>query len=183
MAENFVFARAFGVSTMITAARNKRNLPGICLGVTFFTTAASAAAGLSSSFFNRDSIGKGFIPLLYIMMIGAVYLITLILAAVVFGGKFGRIKKYVHISAFNGAVMGTIFLSCQSCGSPGEFILFGLYAGAGFSAASYMLSAVYQQLYSKDVPAAFRGYPAVMIFTGIVAMAVFGVLGHAPVYF
>ena len=44
LAENFVFARALGVSTMIMAAKNKRNLPGICLGVLYFTLTASWAA-------------------------------------------------------------------------------------------------------------------------------------------
>ena len=45
-----------------------------------------------------------------------------------------------------------------------------------------MLSGVYGQLYSKDVPSVFRGYPAVMIFTGIIAMALYGILGHIPSY-
>ena len=48
LAENFVFARALGVSTMIMAAKNKRNLPGICLGVLYFTLTASWAAWLLS---------------------------------------------------------------------------------------------------------------------------------------
>ena len=61
-------------------------------------------------------------------------------------------------------------------------LLFGLCSGAGFAAAAYMLSGVYGQLYSKDVPSVFRGYPAVMIFTGIIAMALYGILGHIPSY-
>lgn len=182
LAENFVFARAFGVSTMIIAAKNNRNLPGICLGVLYFTLTASAAACLLKGTGLAENTGKPFIPLMYVLTIGVVYLATLLLAFVFFRKKFGRFKKYVHISAFNSAVMGTIFLSIKNCSGIFEFLLFGLCSGIGFAAAAYMLSGVYGRLYSKDVPSSFRGYPAVMIFTGIIAMALYGVLGHIPSY-
>lgn len=180
LAENFVFARALGVSTMIMAAKNKRNLPGICLGVLYFTLTASWAAWLLSH--RAADIKKPFVPLTYVLTIGLIYLITLLLAFIFFKGRFGRIKKYVHISAFNSVIMGTIFLSMNSCTALYEYLLFGLCSGAGFAAAAYMLSGVYSQLYSKDVPSVFRGYPAVMIFTGIIAMALYGILGHIPSY-
>lgn len=180
LAENFVFARALGVSTMIMAAKNKRNLPGICLGVLYFTLTASWAAWLLSH--RAADIQKPFVPLTYVLTIGLIYLITLLLAFIFFKGRFGRIKKYVHISAFNSVIMGTIFLSMNSCTTLYEYLLFGLCSGAGFAAAAYMLSGVYGQLYSKDVPSVFRGYPAVMIFTGIIAMALYGILGHIPSY-
>lgn len=179
LAENFVFARALGVSTMIMAAKNKRNLPGICLGVLYFTLTASWAAWLLSH--RAADIQKPFVPLTYVLTIGLIYLITLLLAFIFFKGRFGRIKKYVHISAFNSVIMGTIFLSMNSCTALYEYLLFGLCSGVGFAAA-YMLSGVYGQLYSKDVPSVFRGYPAVMIFTGIIAMALYGILGHIPSY-
>lgn len=180
LAENFVFARALGVSTMIMAAKNKRNLPGICLGVLYFTLTASWAAWLLSH--RAADIQKPFVPLTYVLTIGLIYLITLLLAFIFFKGRFSRIKKYVHISAFNSVIMGTIFLSMNSCTALYEYLLFGLCSGAGFAAAAYMLSGVYGQLYSKDVPSVFRGYPAVMIFTGIIAMALYGILGHIPSY-
>ncbi len=181
LAENFVFARAFGVSTMIMSAKNKRNLPGICIGVSYFTFVSSAAAWLVSQS-SEFAVDKPYIPLLYALIIGVLYAVTLVLALIIFRGRFGRIKKYVHISAFNSAVMGTIFLSAASCSKLYEFIIFGICAGLSFTAAAYMLSAVYGHLYSENVPRAFRGYPAVMIFAGIVAMALYGILGHSPVY-
>ena len=162
------------------AAKNKRNLPGICLGVLYFTLTASWAAWLLSH--RAADIQKPFVPLTYVLTIGLIYLITLLLAFIFFKGRFGRIKKYVHISAFNSVIMGTIFLSMNSCTALYEYLLFGLCSGAGFAAAAYMLSGVYGQLYSKDVPSVFRGYPAVMIFTGIIAMALYGILGHIPSY-
>lgn len=180
IAENFVFARAFGVSTMIVSAKNKRNLRGICLGIVYFTTASSAAAWMVNSALPSFSSQACFKPFLYVLLIGILYIITLLGAYLFFRSRFSRLKKYVHIAAFNGSVMGTIFLCSSSCEGAAEYILFGLCSGLGFSAASYMLSGVYSQLYSKAVPKAFRGYPSVMLFAGIIAMALYGILGHAP---
>ncbi|MBQ5333807.1 MAG: hypothetical protein J6K92_11235 [Oscillospiraceae bacterium] len=180
IAENFVFARAFGITPMIAAAKNNRTLPGVCIGVSYFTLAASAAMYFVSQL-SADGVGdRHFLVALYAFIVGGIYLMTLLCIFLFARTKFSKIKKYVHISAFNSAVMGTIFLSASGCTALGEYLIFGLTAGAGFTAASYMLSGVYPRLYSEDVPRAFRGFPAVMIFSGIMAMAVYGILGHAP---
>lgn len=180
LAENFVFVRAFGVSTMIMAAKNKRTLPGMILGVCYFSVLSSAAAWAASNYL--PDVEQPFIPLLYALMIGAQYAVTLVASRIILPSKFAKMKKYVHISAFNSVVMGTIFLSSVGCETLWEYLMFGICSGLGFSAAAVMLSGVYPVLYSEDAPAAFRGYPAVMIFTGIVAMAVYGILGRIPAY-
>lgn len=175
--QNIVFYRAFGVSTMISAAKNRRSLPGICLGVIYFSVISSAAAwavAKQSSF----TVEKPYFPLIYAGIIGVLYAVTLVLSRIVLAKRFQRMKKYVHISAFNSVVMGTIFLSAASCTQLWEFLLFGISSGVGFAAASELLSAVYPSLCSENVPRVFRGYPAVMIFAGIIAMAVYGIMGH-----
>ncbi|MGN0641648.1 MAG: Rnf-Nqr domain containing protein [Huintestinicola sp.] len=179
-AENMIFSRAIGTNTAMIAAKNKRNLGGVCTVITYMTTVSSLITGLLKGTLSETN--EKYIPLIYTAVISAVYVITLILARIIFGAGFGRIKKYVHISAFNASVMGTMFLSMRSCSDMGEFIMFGFGSGVGFTVGAYMLSAVRQQLYSEKTPAVFRGYPAVMIFVGIIAMAFYGVLGHAPSY-
>ncbi|MCM1577746.1 MAG: hypothetical protein NC078_02955 [Ruminococcus sp.] len=176
LAENVVFSKAFGVSTMITAAKNKRDLAGTCLGVCWFTLCAGAAGRLMSGWGMQADMA--FTPLIYAAVIGVFYAVTLVALRVVSGRRFGRLKKYVHISAFNSTVMGTIFLSVSGCESLGEFLLFGLSSGAGFGLAAVMLSGVYGQLCSEKVPGAFRGFPAIMLYTGLIAMAVYGLGGR-----
>lgn len=180
IAENLVFSRAFGVTPMIAAAKNKRTLPGVCAGVSYFTAASSIGMWAVSRLFSSGD--KHYLVALYALIVGAIYFVTLLCAFVFVREKFSRIKKYVHISAFNSAVMGTIFLSTSGCTTFGEYLIFGITSGLGFAVASYMLSGVYSELYSENVPRVFRGYPAVMIFSGIMAMAVYGILGHAPAY-
>lgn len=175
ISNNFVFSKAFGVSTMIAAAKNKRLLRGICIGVCYFSVTSSAAAWAVQT---RTALtDSAYIPLLYTVIIGSLYAVTLIAARIFFSSKFERMKKYVHISAFNSVVMGTIFLCSRSCTELREYLTFGICSGVGFSAAALMLSGVYPVIYSKNTPRAFRGFPGVMIFTGIISMAVRGIMG------
>ena len=50
---------------------------------------------------------------------------------------------------------------------------FGLEAGVGFIIASLFLAAAFRKLNSEKVPASFRGYPAMLIYLGIISMAVY----------
>ena len=88
----------------------------------------------------------------------------------------------MHISAFNCAVFGILYLSVQQCTTPADFAVFGLFSGLGFMAAAFMTAIVYDKLYSEDVPMFFRGYPALLIYNGILAMACYGLTGHQLAY-
>ncbi|MGN0665931.1 MAG: Rnf-Nqr domain containing protein [Huintestinicola sp.] len=182
LAENIVFARAIGTNTMMIAAKNRRNLRGVCLGVTYMSVVAALIMGLLRTRIQAlGDIGM-MLPFIFTVIISIVYIITLVLARLVFGQGFGKMKKYVHISAFNSAVMGTMFLSMRTCTTMIEYAIFGLGIGLGFTCGSYAMSAVRPALFSQNTPKAFRGFPAAMLFVGIMAMALYGVLGHSPSY-
>ena len=50
--------------------------------------------------------------------------------------------------------------------------IFGLKSGLGFFLTALMLSAVRERLYDEEVPETFRGFPAIMIYTGLLSMAI-----------
>ena len=54
-----------------------------------------------------------------------------------------------------------------------SYVRGGLEAGAGFVIASLMLTVAYRKLNSSKVPASFRGFPAMLIYLGIISMAVY----------
>ena len=53
------------------------------------------------------------------------------------------------------------------------YVSAGLEAGAGFIIAALMLTAAYRKLNSSKVPASFRGFPAMLVYLGIISMAVY----------
>ncbi len=180
--ENMVFSHGIGTNTILAAAKSQKNFWGICLGVLYMSTVGSVAAWAMARVTDIGNIYPAYVPLCYVLTISIVYVLTLLLAMVILRERFSAMKKYIHISAFNAAVMGTMYLSVSECTTLSDFLFFGIGSGVGFCMAALMLFAVYERLFSKETPAAFRGVPAALIYFGIIAMAFYGIAGYSPSY-
>ena len=201
MTTNLIFTRALGTSTMTAAARNRSSLPALALVMTMISTLACLGMELicyplklASLLTYPYSLG---LPLVYTIMIGVIYLRMLAAVGLIFREKTASYKKYVHLSAFNCAVMGTLYLAFSpdglrqdlsapltvnlfgmiegSMNEPFSAVLFGLQEGLGFMLAALMLSAVRERLYDTEIPGSFRGRPAMMVFIGIISLAIYAI--------
>ncbi len=177
LAADLVLMQALGTSTLFIAAGSKKNLVGTAVVITVFTTAGSAAAYIIDSLLpEKYSV---LTLLFYTVTVGILYLILLSALYFISRDKFERSRKYVHVSAFNCAVMGTLFTVSgkaaqnSSMMNVGRYALAGFEAGLGFVLAALILTAAYRRLSSAKVPASFRGSPAMLIYIGIISMAVY----------
>lgn len=191
--ENLIFVRALGTSTMLAATKSRSDLAVLALLMTVFSTLTCLVTGAVFAVLQPEMLleypWRLGLPLVYTLVIAVIYLTVLPLTRVCFRKKFAALKKYVHLSAFNCAVMGTLYLAAgpvqlpeEGFGAAGAYsfdppgaALFGLQQGLGFLLAALMVSAVRERLYDKDVPAAFRGFPAVMVYIGLISMAIFAI--------
>ena len=175
LAANLILTQALGTSTIFIAAASKKNLVGIASVVTIFTTSGSAAV----YFINRITGEKynDFALLFYVLAVGIIYVLMLFLFRFIGKKSFERTRKYIHISAYNCAVMGTLFTVSErfSSGTSSltDYIKMGFEAGIGFIIAAFILTAAYRTLNSAKVPASFRGFPAMLVYLGIISMAVY----------
>lgn len=198
---NLIFTRALGTSTMLAAAKNRSYLPLLALLMTLFAAAGCLGMqvicyplGLAAYMKYPYSLA---LPLVFTLVIGVVYLLTLYVCGIWLRKQSVGYKKYIHLSAFNCAVMGTLYLAFTPGGLtqsmtavptlklfgmveasmdlPWTALIFGIQEGLGFFLASAMLSAVRERLYDKEVPVSFRGLPAVMVFIGIISMAIYAI--------
>lgn len=199
LADNLIFTKALGTSTLMAASKSRFNLLILSLMLTLFSVFGSMLTTIlywSIPLIRHDSVMTNavFSPILYTAVISVIYIIMLLLLFVICRKRFSTIKKYVHLSAFNCAVMGVMHL----CFSPERFLtgsfvptdflgmsvnsldartaigslLFGVEMGLGFLLASMFLLAVRKRLYASEVPAAFRGFPAVLVYIGLLSMAI-----------
>ncbi len=181
-AENTIFSRALGTSTLIIVARNRKNLAGFGFSVTYITAVISVLTYFADKALNANETGYIYTPLVYIAILGAVYVITLLCLWRFAPVIFGRMKKYIHISAFNCAVLGSMFLISKYCVTLADYFIHGLGIGLGFVLAVYLTAIVYDRIYSEKAPYAFRGYPLMLIYIGILSMAFWGLSGHTLNY-
>ena len=174
---NLILMQALGTSTIFIAAGSRKNLVGTAFVITLFTTAGSAAA----YFINKQLPEKyaDFTLAFYTITVGILYILLLTLLYFVSKGKLSSYGKYIHVSAFNCAVMGTLFtITGRAAKDPSlatlsGYIRAGLEAGVGFILAALILTAAYRKLNSVKVPASFRGFPAMLVYLGIISMAVY----------
>lgn len=177
LASNLILMQALGTSTLFIAAGSRRNLVVTASVITIFTTLGSAAAYLINNILGQKY--DNFRLVFYTISVGIIYVV--LLSALYFFNRtaFSKYKQYIHISAFNCAVMGTLFTICESEALAEEKFSFlnylscGFKAGVGFIIAALILTSAFKKLNSSKVPSSFRGFPAMLIYLGIISMAVY----------
>lgn len=169
--ENAVFERALGISIVLYSSRKTENMKGIFVSVLYVTTLSSMLTCLTDRYFSGWTYYNILIPFIYIFIISAVYLLTLVAVWRFFPDIFRKVKKYVHLAVFNCAVFGALFIQNQIGGTFASYVGYGVGTGVGFLLASYLLSAASERLNSKTVPAAFRGMPITLIYIGVISLA------------
>lgn len=177
LAANLILMQALGTSTLFIAAGSRKKLIGTASVIMIFTTLGSGAA-----FFIDRLLGSkysDFRLLFYTLAVGVLYILLLSAFYFISRKAFESFRKYIHIAAFNCAVMGTLFtVSGRAESFPGTFgffgyISFGFEAGIGFILVALILTAAFGRLTSSKVPASFRGFPAMLVYLGIISMAVY----------
>ena len=180
--ENTIFSRALGTSTLVVVARNRKNLFGFGLCVTYITALISVLTYFADKLLINNSNSYVYMPVVYICILGFVYILTLLCMWKFAPKLFARMRKYVHVSAFNCAVLGSMFLISKYCETLSDYFIHGLGIGLGFVLAVYLTAIVYDKIYSEKAPYAFRGYPLMLIYLGILSMAFWGLSGHTLNY-
>ena len=176
--QNAIFDRAFGSNVAIYASRKDDHVVGFTIGITAVTTLASIAAYFLDGAVLELEYGYLFMPLIYIGTIGIIYIAGLLVMWKFYHGVFKKIKKYAHLSVFNCAVIGALFLNSTYGSDLAGYIGYGFGTGLGFFLACFMLNIAHQRLDSDKIPRVFRGYPIMLIYIGIVSLAFNVLVGY-----
>jgi len=172
LAGNLIFTQALGTSTVFISSKNRRNFMGTAFIICIFTTLGSAGAFFADSIFT--GYAENFRLFAYVIIIGIIYLAVLLILWLLRKKWYMNLRQYIHISAFNCAVMGTLYMIHENPENVSfyDYVSYGLQSGAGFIIASVFVTTAYRRLNSVKVPASFRGMPAMLVYLGIISMAV-----------
>ncbi len=175
LATNLILTQALGISTLFMAVSSRKNLLWTAITISVFTTLGSFGACLVNGLLPDKLYDLRL--LLYMLIIGVIYVIVLTVLYFVGRKSFGTTRKYVHLSAFNCAVMGTLFtVSDRADDSLLSYMIAGAEAGTGFILAAFILMSAFRRLSSKEVPASFRGFPSMLVYLGIISMAIYALV-------
>ncbi len=176
LAGNLIFTQALGTITVFISAKNRKNFIGIAFIISIFTTIGSVGAYFTENLFKNLFSGyfSNFRLFIYVIIIGIIYTASLMVIHLISINLFERLKRYIHIASFNCAVMGSLYMIHENTkvSSLSDYVIYGLQSGFGFIMASLFVMSAYSRLNSSKVPSSFRGIPAMLVYIGIISMAV-----------
>lgn len=170
--DNVIFTSAIGTSTLLESAKSPKKILSFGIFITEFSVLSSLIAYFAEKRLVSDG-AKLFLPSVYILCLGLVYILTLLFIWFCAKGLFASLKKYVHLSAFNCAVLGCLFNNGLSGAPLAERLVYAAYMGIGFVIATYILAINYKKLNNDKVPLSFRGFPVSVLYIGIIAMVIY----------
>ena len=176
--QNSIFERALGINVLLYASRKKEHLLGFFAAITYVTTISAAIIWNFDRVFIESEYYYIFMPILYVAVVSVVYIVSLVLIWRFFPKVFRALKAYVHLSVFNCSVIGALFLSSQQGEDIFSYIGYGFGTGIGFLLAAYLLYIAAPRLNSPLVPAAFRGFPIMIVYVGILSLALYAFTGY-----
>lgn len=176
--QNAIFDRALGANVAIYASRHDKQLVGFTLGITAMTTLSSVVTYFLDGALLPLKYGWLFMPLVYVGVIGLLYIIGMFMMWKFFHNTFKIIREYAHVAIFNCAVIGALLLNSAYGSDIGSYIGFGFGTGIGFFLACFLLNIARDRLDSDKIPRFFRGYPIMLIYIGIVSLAFNVLVGY-----
>ena len=176
--QNAIFERALGANVVIYASRKNSHVVGFTIGMTAMITVASIISYFLDGLLLPLELGYLFMPLVYVTVISILYVLALLFLWRLFPDTFALIKKHAHLAIVNCTVLGALFLNSAYGSDIWSYIGYGFGTGIGFFLACFMLNIAHEKLDSDKIPRAFRGYPIMLIYIGIVSMGFYVLVGY-----
>ena len=170
MTINLVFQYGLGISMLGRMLRGKQNPFLLSVMVTVFCVYGAMVSYLLKPLWQWE--GSLLIqPLVYIIAAAILYLLLLLLFAFFPEPIRKTLAAYLHQTAFSCIVMGCFLLTEQGVGSLQNAFVYGLRCGIGFLLAACVITFANNRLNSEKMPRSTRGWPAVLIYAGVISLA------------
>ncbi|MCL2034321.1 MAG: hypothetical protein FWG94_06270 [Oscillospiraceae bacterium] len=176
--ENAAFTRGLGLSKA-TLLLNSR-WEGLIYGVvtTWMLVLSSFPVSLVNYYLLDVTFIRAIRAPLYLLCVLASYVVTYILV-VRFFPKFQHIvAAALPISAFNTALFGAFYVSGTQRFTFFETTGYALGTGLGYTIALLVIYYARKRLAISPVPRAFRGLPILLVYIGLLSLAIYGLIGH-----
>ncbi len=175
LAQNIVLTTGFGSSMLLRIVRHPKDL-----GVFSAMLAAFSVLTVAICYPLDMLIGTGFWakllrPLMIVAVSAILYCVSALIYSKSFPNFYARAGKYLSLSAFNNLVIG-IALICNHNFSTSFFGAIGTALGAslGFIILSLLTAEGIERMDNPDIPPAFRGLPIILVYVGLLALAILG---------
>lgn len=177
LAENFIFAKFYGICPFLGVSEKPDTALGMGLAVTFVITLSSAATWVVYTYVLLPLQLAYLKTVAFILIIAAlVQLIEMFLRRYI-PALYQALGIYLPLITTNCAVLGVALLNIQKEYTFVYSVAYGFASAIGFLFAIVLFAGVRMRLRLADPPKAFAGLPLVLITAGLIAMAFSGFSG------
>ena len=176
--ENTVFARSLGMTRPVLYLNSAKT--GMIYGAVFtwMVTVSASLASLVNWALLGTSFARYVRPVAFLVCVGIVYVITTFISGTYLPKTFRQIRRALPLTTFNTALFGALYMSIQQDFASSMGYAFG--TGIGYTAAILILYFAQKRLAASPVPRSFRGMPILLVYIGLLSLALYGLIGHAP---
>lgn len=180
--ENAVFTRALGDGGLRYNRFTPRQAVAQGLQTTFTTVFAALAGWLGEEIIsNYYRMPIHLRPPVYLMVFVVFYAAAHLLVLFVPALAPLRRRADLHpVVAFGYIPMATMLFIGYGTYTLAEALVYGLGVGLGYLLAMLLTYQLRERSWFSQVPAPFQNLPIALLYTGMVSLALFGLLGHQP---
>lgn len=181
-AQNAVFTRALGISSGLRMLHDSKKSTGyFCAALTVFQLMSVVIVYFALPLV--DVLGFGqyrrfVLPAIVVAACTVSYVVIIVLLSIIMGDKFKDVVRSVTSASINSAIVGTVILTVYQGLDFGESIAFALGSSVGYFLAIVLISEGERKIAYDRVPEAFRGLPITLIYISILALGIYGLIGH-----
>lgn len=181
--QNAIFTRGLGSSKDTLMMQSPRRIFSFGAALTFITVVSAAFAWPLNRLLREHRLASR-LGIRYLTSVVTLVCICIVFTLLYLVTKtwFPRIhyllRRDAASAAFSCAVLGTILIAFSGGYGFVKTLGFALGSGAGYTAALLLVREGRCRIALSDVPRAFRGLPVMLLYIGILSLAIYGLIGH-----
>ena len=170
LTQNLIFHYILGLPSIASAEQHGKGLLRTGVFTLLFCMVNPVLLALVRPYL-PEHFEKLLFPLCSVIFSGVLDMLLLLLIAALSKKLSKTIAPQIHASAFSCAVLGTVLMSTDYTHEAAIAFRCGLRSGVGYLAACILLRLAAPALCGKHVPDAVRGWRAMYLYAGLLAMA------------
>lgn len=183
-AQNAIFTRALGLSSGMRMLNDpKKNIFYFCGALTVFQVMTSVIVYFVMPLVTAMGFGayrRFVLPTIIVMACTVSYVAVItLLSFIVSKERFKELLKSVTSASITGTIVGTVMLTNYQGMNLLQSIGFGLGSSAGYFFAMLLIIEGDRKIAHDKVPQSLRGLPITLVYISVLALAIYGLTGHA----
>lgn len=175
--ENFVLVRFLGICPFLGVSKKINTALGMGVAVIFVMAVASAATWTLQELVLKPLNLEYLQTIGFILVIAALVQFVEMVLQKTSRQLYQALGVYLPLITTNCAVLGVCLINIQKEFDLINSLLYGIFAGVGFTLAIVLFAGIRERLEFADISESLKGFPISLISAALVSLAFFGFQG------